>query len=66
MAFALALAMPAPLAAQDMMQHVDLNSPAMTTSEMSRSEVAAAIEAAAGRPLDLSRKRLSGLDLSGL
>ena len=54
-------------AAQDMMRHVDLNSPEMTTAEMSRSEIEAAIAAATpARAVDLTGRKLSGLDLSGL
>lgn len=64
-AFLFASAVPVP--AQNTMQGVDLNSPMMTTAEMSRQEVAAAIEAAAaGAPVNVSGRRLSGLDLSGL
>ena len=43
-----------------------MSSPDMTTAEMSRGDVEAAIRAAGGKPLDLTGKRLSGLDLSGL
>ncbi|MFZ1046005.1 MAG: pentapeptide repeat-containing protein, partial [Pseudolabrys sp.] len=53
--------------AQDMMRHVDLNSPDMTTAEMTRDEVAAIVKAATpGHPADFTGKKLSGLDLSGL
>src|SRR5262245_65746096 len=56
-----------PAAAQDMMRHVDLNSPEMTTAEMTRDEVAAKAAAATpSRPADFTGKKLSGLDLSGL
>ena len=53
-----------PAHAQDMMRGVDLSSPDMTMSEMSRADVEALL--AKGRPRDFSAKRLSGLDLSGL
>ncbi|MDP9137256.1 MAG: pentapeptide repeat-containing protein, partial [Pseudomonadota bacterium] len=66
LAVALLLGLAVPAAGQAVMPGVDLNSPTMTTAEMSREEVAAAIEAAAGAPISLVRKRLSGLDLSGL
>jgi uncharacterized protein YjbI with pentapeptide repeats len=54
-------------AAQDMLQHLDLNAPGMTEAEMTRAEVEVLLQAASeGRPADLSRKRLNGLDLSNL
>jgi hypothetical protein len=41
--------------AQDMMRHVDLNSPDMTTAEMTRDEVAAMVKAATpGHPADFT------------
>ncbi|BCM85695.1 pentapeptide repeat-containing protein [Methylobacterium indicum] len=56
---------PAP-AEQDMLLGADMASPAMTRAEMTRADVEALIARAAGRPIDLSDKALSGLDLSGL
>jgi uncharacterized protein YjbI with pentapeptide repeats len=54
-------------ATQDMMRHIDLTSPEMTSAETTRAEIDAMIVAATpGRPLDLTGKKLSGLDLSGL
>ncbi|MGO9485485.1 MAG: pentapeptide repeat-containing protein [Rhodomicrobium sp.] len=55
-----------PVAAQDMLQHLDLQSPAMTQAEMTRGQIEALLSSQAGRPLDLSGKALNGLDLSGL
>ena len=57
--------------AQDMLRYVDLNSPDMSTSEMTREEVGAVLKAqpqggADQRSADLEGKRLSRLDLSGL
>ena len=57
--------------AQDMLRYVDLNSPDMSTSEMTRDEVDAALKAqpqggADQHAADLQGKRLSRLDLSGL
>ena len=61
------LVMATPAAAQNMMQHVDLTSPAMTAAEMTRAEVEAVIAAATStQPADFTGKKLSGLDLSGL
>ena len=54
-----------PATAQDMMQHVDLSSPAFSLAEMTRAEVEATLKAAPGGA-DLSGKSLNGLDLSGL
>src|SRR5258708_29615290 len=55
---------------QDLLRYVDLNSPEMSTSEMTRTEVDALLKAARGpgdqRSADLEGKRLSHLDLSGL
>ena len=57
----------APVDAQDMLRHLDLNSAQMTTAEMSRADVEALIAAAKpGEPVDLAGRRLNGLDLSGL
>src|SRR6201981_2879371 len=58
-------------AAQDLLRYVDLNSPDMSSSEMTRVEVDALLKAAAKaateqRSADLEGKRLSHLDLSGL
>ncbi|MFZ1429212.1 MAG: pentapeptide repeat-containing protein [Geminicoccaceae bacterium] len=52
--------------AQGMMSHVDLNSPRMTTAELTRADIEAMLGAASGKPLDLADKGLNGLDLSGL
>ncbi len=53
--------------AQDMMKDLDLNSPAMIEAEMSRGQVIEQLDAnAGGEPLDLTGKRLNGLDLSEL
>jgi len=50
--------------AQDAMDHVDLGSAEMTEPEMTRDELLALLSAApADSPLDLTKKRLSGLDL---
>src|SRR4051794_25927974 len=49
---------------QDMMRHVDLASPEMTQAEVTRADVEILIQN--GAPVDLSNRRLSGLDLSGL
>ncbi|PIK68725.1 hypothetical protein CS379_33600, partial [Methylobacterium frigidaeris] len=53
-------------AEQDMLLGADMASPAMTRAEVSRADIEAMIAGAAGRPIDLSNKALSGLDLSGL
>ena len=49
---------------QDMMRHVDLASPEMTQAEVTRADVEILIQN--GAPVDLSNRRLSGLDLSDL
>src|SRR5262249_13588133 len=55
------------VAAQDMLQHLDLNAPGMTEAEMTRADVEALLKSTGGgRPADLSGKRLNGLDLSNL
>jgi uncharacterized protein YjbI with pentapeptide repeats len=56
---------------QDMLRSIYLNSPDMSTSEMTRAEVEALLKAAHQDhadqgPADLQGKRLSHLDLSGL
>src|ERR1700733_9234239 len=56
---------------QDLLRYVDLNSPEMSTSEMTRAEVDELLKAAPQGPgdqrsADLEGKRLSHLDLSGL
>src|SRR5260370_37931975 len=56
---------------QDLLRYVDLNSPEMSTSEMTRTEGDALLKAAAQGPADqrsadLEGQRLSHLDLSGL
>ena len=53
--------------AQDMLDQVDLGSPAFTMAEMTRGEIEAAIAKLAPEDtLDLSNKSLNGLDLSGI
>ncbi len=53
--------------AQDAMRGLDLTSPDMTTAEMSRAQVEAALKVPpGGHGADVTGKRLSGLDLSGL
>src|SRR5258708_27729490 len=56
---------------QDLLRYVDLNSPEMSTSEMTRAEVEELLKAAPQGPRDqrsaeLEGKRLSHIDLSGL
>lgn len=51
--------------AQDMLKDLDLSSPAMTEADMTREELETALEEA-DEPLDLTGKRLNGLDLSDL
>jgi len=48
---------------QDMLDHVDMNSAQMTQAEMTREELIAFLAAAGEVPVDLTSKRLSGLDL---
>ena len=57
-----------PALAQDPLDQIDLDSPAMSEAELTRQQVEALIEEArsAGNAVDLSRRHLSGLDLSGL
>src|ERR1700738_757584 len=62
---------PGDAVSQDLLRYVDLNSPEMSTSEMTRAEVDALLKAAPPgggeqRAADLEGKRLSHLDLSGL
>src|SRR5450759_5524111 len=53
--------------AQDMMRGLDLSSPDMVSSEMTRGQVEAILaRATAAAPADFTGKRLSSLDLSGL
>jgi uncharacterized protein YjbI with pentapeptide repeats len=60
--FALAAGVPA--AAQGMMQHVDLASPEMTSAEMTRADVEAAIASATShQPVDFSGAVLTGANL---
>src|SRR6059036_1762750 len=54
---------PRPALAQDMMSGVNLSSPAFTQAEMTRADVAGALDAE--QPADLSGRKLNGLDLSG-
>ena len=65
-AFAILCGALSPAAAQDMLRHLDMQSPAMTQAEMTRAEIESLLKSQAGRPLDLSSKALNGLDLSGL
>lgn len=56
-----------PASAQSMMRHLDFSSPDMTGADFAREEVAAKLAAASpDEPADFTRKRLNGLDLSGL
>lgn len=57
-----------PAYSQNLLDNIDLTSPEMTEAETTRSAIIAQIENAAksGEALDLSHKRLSGLDLSNL
>lgn len=52
---------------QDVMDHVDMSSPEMTESELTREDLLAVLSVASrdGR-IDLTSKRLSGLDLRGV
>ncbi len=53
--------------AQDMLDLVDLSSPAFTSAEMTRADIEAGIaKLGPGEHLDLSARSLNGLDLSGL
>ncbi|MEJ2646664.1 MAG: pentapeptide repeat-containing protein [Gammaproteobacteria bacterium] len=52
---------------QDLLQGLDLKSPAMTRAEVTREEVVTRLNAVTrGSPADFTSMRLSGLDLSGL
>lgn len=52
---------------QDVMDHVDLTGPEMTEAEMSRDELLNILaNAPSDEPVDLTSKRLSGLDLSNV
>ena len=65
LALAIAAALVLPAQAQDPMRGLDLTSPDMTTAEMTRAQVEAALKGApGGHGADLTGKRLSGLDLS--
>src|SRR5260370_17637361 len=62
---------PSNAVSQDLLRYVDLNSPEMSTSEMTRAEVDALLKAAPQGPgeqrsADLEGKRLPHLDLSAL
>jgi uncharacterized protein YjbI with pentapeptide repeats len=62
---ALLLCSPYSLLGQDVMDHVDLTTPDMAEAEMSRDELLALLSnAAPDERVDLTSKRLSGLDLS--
>src|SRR5258708_12663431 len=68
---AVLLVHPRDAVSQDLLRYVDLNSPEMSTAEMTRDEVDALLKAAPQGPADqrsanLEGKRLSHLDLSGL
>ena len=66
LALALLISLPAGGAgAQDMLKGLDMSSPDMTEAEMTRAELEEALEDA-GDALDLTGKRLNGLDLSEL
>ncbi len=53
--------------AQDLMDHVDMTTDEMSTSELTRDELLALLAgASAGEHIDLSSKRLSGLDLQNV
>lgn len=61
------LVQPNRVAGQDVMDHVDMSSPEMTESELTREELLTMLaRASADEPIDLSSKRLSGLDLSNI
>src|ERR1035441_10744916 len=71
MSMAALLVHPDDAVSQDLLRYVDLNSPEMSTSEMTRAEVDELLKAVPQgpgdqRPADLEGKRLSHLDLSGL
>lgn len=53
-------------AEQDLLLGANMNTPAMTQAEMSRADIEALIAKADGKPIDLTDKALSGLDLSEL
>ncbi|MGL4397171.1 MAG: pentapeptide repeat-containing protein, partial [Hyphomicrobium sp.] len=56
-----------PAHAQDATQYLDLKSDEFTKADMSRADIEAGIAALKdGETLDLSAKRLNGLDLSGM
>lgn len=52
--------------AQGVMEHVDLQSPEMTEAEMSREQLIALLSGDSDQTVDLSSRRLSGLDLRGV
>lgn len=55
------------VSAQDPMDHVDLTSEEMSGAEMTRAELLAMLaDVSSDTPLDLTKRRLSGLDLSGV
>src|SRR5215813_10172566 len=61
------LAVTAAARAQDMIRHIDLSSPEMTSAEFTRKDVETALGNATGTaPADFAGKKMSGLDLSGL
>ncbi|HSH41729.1 MAG TPA: pentapeptide repeat-containing protein, partial [Arenicellales bacterium] len=58
---------PLPVSAQGMLDLVDMTSPEMAEAEMSRAQLEALLaDASRDRPADLTRRRFSGLDLSGI
>lgn len=58
---------PSAVRAQDMLQQLDLNSPAFTKAEMTRADIEAALaKLKPGDTLDLSGKLLNGLDLTDM
>lgn len=67
MAAAVPVPMSGPAHAQDLTQFLDLKSDEFTKSDITRASIEAGIAAlAAGATLDLSGKRINGVDLSGL
>src|SRR5688572_17112958 len=67
LAAALACAHPHAVAAQDMLRFLDLKSDEFTKADMTRSEIEAALaKVGPDGVVDLSGRRLNGVDLSGL
>lgn len=58
---------PLPVSAQGMLDMVDMTTPEMAEAEMSREQLEALLaDASRDRPVDLTKRRFSGLDLSGI